>query len=406
MHAHVKYFILIMIVGFASAGFVFGAAAPPPVKPAAKAEVPSYPYTTEIITDNAPVRSGPGTNYYICGRLKKGDKVTVVGSQFSWSRIVPPPGSFSWISMRHVSIDPDNPNIGIVTSEGIRVYAGAEGKEPIHSETLQLKLNRSDEVRFMGKPQGDYYKIAPPTGAYLWVSTKDTKPASKVEIKVTKPTVVPPPPPKTDANTVTKTAAKPVIKTDANSIISKTIAGESENLKAYYALEKLIEAERAKPIEKQNYADIKKALAVIADNKDAGKAVKYCEFALKQIKGIELALVVGKEIQLQNEELQKTQKGIDKARDTRLSQLTNLGRFAIIGKFQTSNIFGPEAKIKYYRIMDNSGKTVCYASPTGPALNKDLSGFVDSKVGLVGKIMPHPKTSGVLVQFTDIAELN
>jgi uncharacterized protein YgiM (DUF1202 family) len=394
-----------MIVGFASVGFVMGAAAPPVKKPAAKASVPSFPYATEVITDNVPVRSGPGTNYYICGRLKKGDKVTVVGSQFSWSRIVPPSGSFSWISMRHVSIDPDDSSVGIVTSDDIRVYAGAEGKEPIHSETLQLKLNRSDEVRFMGKPQGDYYKIAPPTGAYLWVSTKDTKPVSKVEVKVVKPTVIPPPP-KTDANTVPKTVVKPVIKTDANSIIPKTIAGEKENLKAYYALEKLIQTERAKPIEKQNYAEIKKALAVIANNKDAGKAVRYCEFALKQIKGFELALVVDKEIQLQNEELQKTKKVIDKARDTRLDQVTNLGRFAIIGKLQTSNIFGPEAKIKYYRIMDKNDKTVCYALPTGPALKKDLSGFVDSKVGLIGKIMPHPKTSGVLVQFTDIAEIN
>jgi SH3-like domain-containing protein len=405
MHAQVKYFILIMIVGFASVGFVVGAAAPPVKKPAVTASVPSFPYATEIIADNVPIRSGPGTNYYICGKLKKGDKVTVVGSRFSWSRIVPPSGSFSWISMRHVSIDPDDSSVGIVTSDDIRVYAGAEGKEPIHSEILQLKLNRSDEVRFVGKPKGDYYKIAPPTGAYLWVSTKDTKPVSKVEVKEIKPTVVPPPP-KTDVNTATKTVIKPDIKTDANSIIPKTIAGEKENLKAYYALEKLIEAERAKPIDKQNYAKIKEALAVIAGNKDAGKAARYCDFALKRIKGFELALVVGKEIQLQNEELQKTKKVIDKARDTRLAMVTNLVRFAIIGKLQTSNIYGPEAKIKYYRIMDSTDKTVCYAVPTGPALKKDLSELVDSKVGLVGKIMPHPKTSGVLVQFTDIAELN
>jgi len=405
MHAQVKYFILIMIVGLASVGFVLGAATPPPAKPAATAEVPSFPYTTEIIADNVPIRSGPGTHYYICGKLKKGDKVTVVGSKFSWSRIVPPTGCFSWISMRHVSIDPDDSSVGIVTSDDIRVYAGAEGKEPIHSETLQLKLNRSDEVRFLGKPQGDYYKIAPPTGAYLWVSTKDTKPLAKVQVKVTKPTVVPPPP-KTDANTPTKTIVKTDTKTDANSIITKTIAGEKENLKVYYALEKLIKAERAKPFDEQNYENIKKALAVIAGNKDAGKAARHCEFALKQIKGFELALVVGKEIQLQNEELQKTQKVIDKARATRLAQVTNLGQFAAIGKLQTSNIYGTEAKLKYYRIMDSTNKTVCYALPVGPALKKDLSKLVDLKVGLIGTIKPHLQTSGALVQFSDIVELN
>jgi hypothetical protein len=403
MHAHTRYFVLIILVALVFTGSVMAAAAPPAKKPAVTAAVPSFPYDGEVTEDDVPIRSGPGTNYYICSKLKKGSKVTIVGSQFSWSRIVPPTGSFSWISMRNVSIDPDNPNIGIVTADGIRVYAGSEFKEPIHSETLQGKLNRSDEVRFVGKPQGDYYKIAPPDSAYLWISTKYTKPLPVVEVK--KPVVVPVPA-TTDANTVTKTAVKPVTKTDANSIIPKIIAGESENLEAYHALEKLIKAEKAKPIEKQNYEDIKKALAVIAANKDAGKAVRYAEFALRQIKGFELALSVGKVVELQNEELKKTQEGIDKARATRLAQVTNLGKFAVIGMLQTSNIYGSEAKIKYFRIMDNSNKTICYALPTGPASNMDLSKFVDSKVGLVGKIEPHLQTAGALVRFTEIAEVN
>lgn len=404
MHAHKKHFVLIILVGFVTVNFALGVAAPPVKKSAITVSVPTFPHTTEITADDVPVRSGPGTNYYICGKLKKGDKVTVVSSQFSWSRIVPPTGSFSWISMRHVSIDPDNSAVGIVTSDGIRVYAGSEYKEPIHSETLQGKLNRSDEVKFVGKPKGDYYKIAPPASAYLWVSTKYTKPTAAIE--VTKPLVVPVPP-KTDANTVTKTVIKPVTtKTDTNSIIPKTIAGESENLKAYHTLEKLIKAERDKPVDQQNYTNLKKALAVVAGNKDAGKAVRYCEFALRQIKGFELALVVAKEVQLQNEELQKTQKGIDKAHATRLAQVETLGRFAVIGKLQTSNIFRSEAKLKYYLIKDNSNKTVCYALPTGLALKKDLSKLVDSKVGLIGKIEANPQTAGALVRFTDIVEVN
>ena len=399
MQAHNRYFVLIIVVALVSVGITRGAAAPAPEKPAAIDAVPSFPYAGEVIEDDVPIHSGPGTNYYICSKLKRGDKVTVVGSQFSWSRIVPPPDSFSWISMRNVSIDPDNPNIGIVTADGIRVYAGSELKEPIHSETLQLKLNRSDDVRFVGKPKGDYYKIAPPAGAYLWISTKYTKPLPAVE--VTKPVVVPVPP-TNDANTETKT----VTKIDTKMIIPTTIAGESENLKAYYALEKLIKAERAKPVEQQNYTNIKQALAVIADNKDAGKAVRYAEFALRQIKGFELALSVGKVVQLQNEELQKTQEGIDKARATRLAQVTNLGKFAVMGTLQTSNIYGPEAKINYFRIMDDSNKTMCYALPVGPASNIDLSKLVDSKVGLIGKIEPNLQTAGALVRFTEIAEVN
>jgi len=401
MQAQIKSFILIILVGFASVGFARGAGAPPGKESAVKAAdtneagVPSFPYASEITDDDVPIRSGPGTNYYICGKLKKGDKVNVVGSQFSWSRIVPPTGSFSWISMRNVSIDPDNSTIGIVTANGIRVYAGSEYKEQMHSEHLQLKLNRGDEVKFVGKQKGDYYKIAPPEGAYLWVSTKYTKPLAAPPPKVS-PTIVTPTP------VVTKPKPKPEIKP----FVPKTVSGESENLKLYYTLQKLIKAEQAKPTDQQNYTNIKKALAVIAGNKEAGKAARYADLANKQIKGFELALVVAKEVQLQNEELQKTQEQIDRARATRLAQVEALGRFAVIGKFQTSSIFVSGAEQKHYRITDDKNKTVCYALPIGLASKKDLSKLPGSRVGLIGTIEPYPQTAGALVRFTNIVELN
>jgi len=392
MQAHIKSFILIILVGPISVGFAREAVTSPGKESAITASdtneagVPSFPYAAEITDDDVPIRSGPGTNYYICGKLKQGDKVNTVDSQFSWSCIVPPTGSFSWISMRYVSIDPDNPAIGIVTADGIRVYAGSEYKEPIHSEILQLKLNRGDEVKFIGKQKGDYYKIAPPTGAYLWVSTKYTKPLAPVA-KVP-PTVVVPPTVDT--------------KTDTKMIIPTTISGESENLEAYYALEKLIKAERAKPIDQQNYTNIKKALAAIAGNKGAGKAARYSEFAIKQIKGFELASDIAKVVRIQIEELQQILEGIDKTRATRLAQVEDLGRFAVIGQFQTSVTYGPG----HYRIVDESGKTVCYALPTGLASETDLSKLVGLKVGIIGAIEPHPQTAGALVRFTKVVKLN
>lgn len=399
MQAQIKSFILIILVGFVTVGVTRGAAAPPAKKPAATAGVPSFPYAAQITDNDVPIRSGSGTNYYICGKLKKGDKAKVVGSQFSWSRIVPPTGSFSWISMRNVSIDPDNSTIGIVTADGIRVYAGSEYKEPIHSEHLQLKLKRGDDVKFVGKQKGDYYKIAPPEGAYLWVSTKYTKPLAAPVVKVTRPVVTPP-------VVVTKPKPKPKPKPIIKPFVPKTVSGESENLKLYYTLQKLIKAEQAKPTDQQNYTNIKKALAVIAGNKEAGKAARYADLAIKQIKGFELAMVIAKEVQLQNEELQKTQEQIDKARATRLAQVEALGRFAVIGKFQTSSMFTSGAEQKHYRITDDKNKTVCYAIPIGLALKKDLSKLPGSKVGLIGKIEPYPQTAGALVRFTNIVELN
>ncbi|NIP25748.1 MAG: hypothetical protein GWN67_10215 [Phycisphaerae bacterium] len=422
MQAHTKSIILIILAVFASVGFARPAAAPPgpPVRNSAvkltdankPTDIP-FPYTAEVTEDNVPIHCGSGTNFYICGKLKKGDKVKVVSSQFNWSCIVPPPGSFSWITTRYVSIDPDRPNIGIVTSDSIRVYAGSEQREPIHSETLQLKLNRGDEVKFIGKQKGDYYKIEPPPGAYLWVSTKYTKPIAPPVVKVIKPVVVKP---KVDTNTPTKIVTKVDPNTDPNAaakaepndmkaLVPTTISGESENLKAYYAVDKLLKAEMAKDPNKQDYTKIKEALTVIAGNKDAGKAAKYAEFALRKIKAIELAMAIEKEVRLQNEELKKTHEGIDKARETRLAEVGALGKYAVIGTLQTSNIFISDAA-KRYRIMDAAGKTICYAAPTGPIAKKDFSKLAGTKVGLVGKIEANPQISGALIRFTEIVQLN
>ena len=56
-----------------------------------EAETQAFPFFAEITGDNVLFRSGPGTNFYDCGRLNKGDKVKVLSRRFSWYEIVPPP---------------------------------------------------------------------------------------------------------------------------------------------------------------------------------------------------------------------------------------------------------------------------------------------------------------------------
>ena len=374
-HSHFALHALLCLAVLASVGF------------AQEAAILSFPYIAEITDDNVYIRSGPGTNYYSCGKLNKADRVKVVGSKFSWSQIVPPPGSFSWISTQYVKVDPNNPSIGIVTGDAVRVYAGSDLLKPIHSTTLQPKRNKGDRVRLMSEEKDDYYKIAPPADAYLWVSTKYTKPLAPVG-------QVPP---------TVETQGEP--KAETGPVVPAKISVEAEKLKEYHALEEQIEAERAKPMAQQDYANIKRALVKIANNKEAGKAVRYSEFAIKQIERCELALAVATQVQLQDAQLQKIQDKIDKARATRLAEVPDLGRFAVIGQLQTSTIYGAEAGLKHYRITDVFGKTICYALPSGPALRMDMSKLIDRKVGLVGTIEPHLQTGGALVRFTAVAEL-
>ena len=342
------------------------------------------PFLAETTGNDVYIRSGPGTNYYHCGKLQKGDKVQVVRTQPGWSCIVPPPGCFSWIAMQYISINLDNPTLAIVTGNGVWVYAGSDYVEPMHSTSKQAMLNRGDKIRLLGEEKDDYCKIAPPDGAYVWVSTDYTESIGPAGQK--SPTEAGP------GGEGASTAAKASV--------------QEEKLKEWYAVKEKIKAEQAKPIAQQNYEDIKKSLTVIAKDADAGKAARYAEAMIQQIAGFELAREVAKEIELQTTHLQQTTQRIDKAYTSRLSEIKDLGRFVVIGEFQSSSIYDSGAGAKRYRIIGKSGTTVCYAVPSGKAAAMDLSKLVGKKVGLVGTIKPHQPTAGAIVQFTDIVEMS
>lgn len=382
--------VLVILAALAAVGLAQRAAVAPEgeVRPedANAMRVPAFPHLAEITGNDVLIRSGPGTNYYRCGKVHMGDIVRIVATESGWSRIVPPVGCFSWISVQCVSMKLDDPSIGIVTGDGVHVYAGSDYVEPMHSTTEQGTLNRGHKVKLFGEEKGGYYKIVPPTGAYLWVSATYVKPISP--IRETPPVTV------ADSNDTEPNDIVPVVPIEPSV--------EAEKLKEYYALQKQIKAEIVKPIAEQNYADIKKALAEIAKNKEAGEAARYAESVIKQIEGFELALAVAKQIKLQNEQLQQIRERIDKARATKLAEVEDLGRFAVMGQLETFATYGPQ----HYRIVDESGRMICYALPSGKALQLDLSKLVKQKVGLVGTIEPHPPTRKALVRFTEIVKLD
>jgi len=389
MRSYINLFIFVILASFVSAGFArqSGTAS----GSSREVDTSSFPYTAEITGDDVYVRSGPGTNFYHCGKLNTGDKVKVVGKQFSWSRIVPPAGSFSWISMQYVTINPTDPKVGTVTGDNVRVYAGSDFVKPLYSTTLQGKLSKGEKVKLLGEQLDDYYKIAAPPFAYLWVSTNLTK-------AVPEPVVVTPVVP-----TPVETKVEPNEPADANAAVEavpEPVVVPKSPLEKYRELQEQVKAERAKPADQQDYADLKKALLEIVNDKEAGNAARFAQFVVRQIEGYELALAVDKEVKLQNEQLEKVKAGINKARTTRLAEVEMMGKFAIVGEFQTYQTLGPG----HYRIVDEAGKMVCYALPAAEASQMDLNGFVGQKVGLVGTIEPHLPTKKALVRFTEIVK--
>ncbi len=59
----------------------------------------------------------------------------------------------------------------------------------------------------------------------------------------------------------------------------------------------------------------------------------------------------------------------------------------------------------HYRIVDESGKMLCYALPSKQAKLMNITNLIGKKVGLKGVIQPHLPTKKAMVRFTEIAEL-
>jgi hypothetical protein len=292
--------------------------------------------------------------------------------------------------MQYVTITPGDPSVGTVTGDNVRVYAGSDYVKPLYSTTLQGKLSKGEKVKLLGEQMDDYYKIAPPPFAYLWVSTNFTKPVPEPVITPAPPTPVP----------VTKVVPNEPKDANTPAMIVPAPAVPRTPLEKYRELKELVEAERAKPADQQNYTDLKKALLEITSDKEAGNAARYAQFIIGQIEGYELALAVVKEVQLQNQQLEKVKARIDQAKETRIAEVESQGKFAVVGEFQTYQTYGPG----HYRIVDENSKMICYALPTGAALQVDLNSFVGQKVGLVGTIEPHLPTKKALVTFTEIVK--
>jgi hypothetical protein len=186
---------------FAAAPAVFAADDTPPAVDNAKVSFAG------VINSNAVyIRSGPGENYYATLKLDKGAQVTVVGLKFDWLKVVPPDGSFSYVAKAYVEKRGDG-SVGRVTKPDLNVRAGSDLNAM--KTTVQTKLDQNDDVAILGE-QDEYFKIKPPTGAYLYINKQFVDPVKQL-------------PPVATANPSTGKESEPISSAPlAAPIVSKT----------------------------------------------------------------------------------------------------------------------------------------------------------------------------------------
>ena len=352
------------------------------------------PYTARVTGENVLVRSGPGTDQYQCGRLGRGDTIQVLGQQNGWARIVPPPGSFSWISMQYVTVNLRDPSIGLVTGNGVRVYAGSDIVSPMHSTKKQAELKRGEKVKLMGEEKDGYFKITPPKDAVLYVSSHYIEAVGPAPVMA----------PAGDTTPMTRIPVTEVNEPNQTTMVSGPNEPQTDFLRSFYALQDQVAAEIKKPLAEQDYSAIKKALMELPPDQDSDRSARYTKFLLQRIEAYELVKQVDVDLKQQDEQLKLATRRIDAARQAQLDKIGKKAIYTVIGVLKESAIFGG-VHMKRYRIVDSEGKTLCYAEATGKAAGQNLNDLIGKKVGLVGNIKAQPTIASALVEFTQIDPL-
>jgi hypothetical protein len=134
-------------------------------------------YVGTLTGTNINVRSQATTASYAAMQVSRPGTVTVVGSNAdgTWLKIVPPAGSYSVVPFAAVDITAGTGGTsGTINRNGVSVRAGTNQNDftqLAQFTSIQMQLNRGARVKIVGTG-ADFYKITPPDGAYLWITSQ------------------------------------------------------------------------------------------------------------------------------------------------------------------------------------------------------------------------------------------
>lgn len=223
------------------------------------------PYEGMVNASDVHVRGRPGLEYP-CTKVSYPTRVTVVGKQGEWLKILPVAGTFSVIEKQSVRLDATR-KVGTVTEDNVWIRAGGK----LHSQdfwAIQGRAKKGARVNIIGQTR-DFYKITPPHGAHFWISGKFVTRVSaprvtgKSETTETPRTVRIVTPGRLRTVTtkpVTDTDGAPFTKIDIVPVKTlKTLQSEAEIKAAtakFRAVDRLLAAEFRKPAEQRSLEPI------------------------------------------------------------------------------------------------------------------------------------------------------
>ena len=117
---------------------------------ATPAHAESFPYEARIAVPGAPIRSGPGDEFYITDTLPEGETVEVYRHrQGGWCAIRPTEGSFSWIFGPHVHMLDDS--LAEIDKPDVASRIGSRLSR--QRNAVQVRLKKGEVVQILEEVQ-------------------------------------------------------------------------------------------------------------------------------------------------------------------------------------------------------------------------------------------------------------
>lgn len=144
--------------------------------PAAATAQTAPPPAAAVAAPQAEVRAGPSDKFYVTGKLRQGEKVTVLEEvPGGWLKIKAPEGSYSWVCGRFLRFLDDKKKVAVVETLAeapVRIGSAAPDAEP---SVEQVKLTRGSQVVIIGEPYtapdgSVWWPIAPPEQEVRYVA--------------------------------------------------------------------------------------------------------------------------------------------------------------------------------------------------------------------------------------------
>ncbi len=312
--------------------------------------------------DNVYVRSGFSTNYYPVIKLHKGDKVTVLRSEYGWLEILPPAGAFSLVEKNHIDRAGDTGTANDLT----QVYAGSDLDKRHYAK--QVKLAKGDKVQIIGETsEGDFYKITPPAGATVWITADFVKrgaagETAKIEpvkdLKLAQAELTKPDKKTAPAKAkTTETAAKAAPKQGSTTLTE-------DNRVAIKALEAEIAAEMTKAPSDQRLEPFITRLQKLADQKDDIVAQTYAKARMRDLNDrLQLAAAIREMKELREKTVSEADAiAAERAKIQKEASEWKVNDIVARGEIRVSGLYdGAGGKAKRWRLVDpKSDRTIAY----------------------------------------------